>query len=376
MSRNRKIIHISIFSIVLNILLVIVKVFVGLMTNSIAIMLDALNNLSDSLSSIITIIGTKFAARAPDEKHPYGYGRVEYLTAILIAVVIIVAGLTASKESIEKIIYPESTHYTAISLLIISIGIIVKFFMGRYVKNKGIQLSSQALQASGTEALYDSLRAVGTLFSALLSFYFDLNIDAYLGVVISFGIIKSGYERFKETLDNIIGVRGDTVLLTKIKQKVLSYHNVLGAYDLMLHNYGPLESIGSVQMEVPDRLTAKEIHHLTREIQFDIANQFGIAMTIGVYASNDSEPKVLAIKRDLLGILSRYPNAQDFHGFYADMEQKIITFDLIFDYRVEDSFQLKTEIAKDIQKRYPEFEFNIIVDSHFSANGLLNSVIG
>ncbi|MDU8923841.1 cation diffusion facilitator family transporter [Pasteurellaceae bacterium LIM206] len=375
MSRNKKIIRVSIFSIVLNLILVSVKVFVGLVTNSISVMLDALNNLSDSLSSIITIIGTKIAARAPDKEHPYGYGRIEYLTAIMIAVIIIIAGLTAMKESIEKIINPEPTTYTSVSLLIISIGIAVKFFMGKYVKRAGRSLSSHALQASGTEALYDSLRAMGTLISALLSFYWGLNVDAWLGVVISFGIIQSGYERFKETVDNIIGVRGDEALLQQLKSKIQSYPGVSGVYDLMLHNYGPLETIGSVHIEVPDSMDARQIHHLTREIQLDIVSQFGIVMTVGIYAANDSDPLAAAMKQDLLHILSEYKEVVEFHGFYAASDYHIVTFDLIFDFGVNNQQELKDVIRSRIQAKYPAYRFNIIVDSNFGADGLVNSVI-
>lgn len=372
-SRSRQIINVSFISIFTNIILVAVKVTIGFFTNSLAVMLDALNNLSDSLSSLVTIVGTKLATRAPDKKHPYGYGRIEYITAIVIGAIIFLAGATALKESIAKIITPEETNYNITAIVIISIGIVVKYGLGRFVKNSGEELGSQALIASGTEALFDSVLAIGTLFCAILSFFWNITIDAFLGAVIALGIMKSGFDRLKETLDNIIGVRADEALTSKIKCHIRRYQGVVGAYDLILHNYGPTEIIGSVHIEVPDDMTAREIHRLTRSIKADIMRDFSIEMTIGVYAANDSEPYVAKLKADLLRILHSYQEILEFHAFYVDKELKQVTFDLIFDFETKNVESLKEEIIQRIKKDYSEFEFSIVVDPDFSSTGLVTA---
>ena len=210
MDRDKKIIKVSIFGIIVNIILVIFKAVIGLIVNSIAIILDAVNNLSDALSSIITIIGTKLSSNRPDKKHPYGYGRIEYFSSVIIAVIVLVAGLTSLKESIEKIIHPEPAAYSVISLVIVIVAVFVKFFFGRYVKKQGEKLNSGSLVASGTDAISDSILSLSTFVAAIISMSFHISLEGYLGVIISLFILKSAYEILKETVNDMIGVRADS----------------------------------------------------------------------------------------------------------------------------------------------------------------------
>ena len=239
MDRSQKIIRTSILGIVINLILVAFKGAVGLLSHSIAVLLDAVNNLSDALSSLITILGTKLANKAPDKKHPYGYGRIEYLTGMLIAVIVLFAGLSAAKESVEKILHPEAASYTWVSILIITVGIAAKFLTGRYVKGVGEALHSSALVASGSDAYFDSILSTGTLIGALLNLFLGLNLEGWIGAVISLIILKAGIEMLLETLGSITGERADSELTEEIKAAVTARPEVHGAYDLTLHNYGP-----------------------------------------------------------------------------------------------------------------------------------------
>ena len=209
MDRSSQIVKVSIRGIAVNILLVVFKAIVGFAANSISVILDAVNNLSDALSSIITIIGTKLAGRAPDKKHPYGHGRIEYITSLIIAVIVLAAGGSSLKESVEKIISPEKTDFTVVSIVVICFAIFAKFYLGRYFIAQGKKLNSSSLTASGTDASFDAVISVGTLFSAVISLTVGWNIEGWLGAVISVFILKAGMEILTGTLGDIIGLRVD-----------------------------------------------------------------------------------------------------------------------------------------------------------------------
>ena len=213
MDRNKIIVKTSFLGIAVNIILVIFKATIGFLANSIAIILDAVNNLTDVLSSVITIIGTKFANKAPDKKHPYGHGRIEYFTSVIIGVIVLLAGITAAKESIEKIINPEQSEYSIISLIIIEVAVLVKFFFGRYVKKVGKNVNSQSLVASGQDALMDSILSLTTLIAAIINFIWHFGLEGYLGIVISVFIVKSAIEILKTAVDSMLGERADGELM-------------------------------------------------------------------------------------------------------------------------------------------------------------------
>ena len=351
MTRQEKIIKTSIIGIVVNLILVAFKAFVGIVTNSIAITLDAVNNLTDALSSIITIIGAKLAHRPPDKNHPYGYGRIEYFSSVIIAVIVLWAGITAFMESWPKIFTPDVTNYSTVSLIIIAVAIVVKLALGRYVKSVGEDINSQALVASGSDALFDSILSLSTLVAALISIFFHISLEGILGVIISIVIIKASIDMIRETLDSMIGARVDSELSRKIKESICELPEVYGAYDLSLHNYGPEEMQGSVHVEVDDSLTALEIHNLTRQISIKIYNEFSIILTVGIYARNN---KFDDIRNDLYEIASKYEEIIEIHGFIVYETQNLITFDMIVD------FDADREKVK--SQKHPQYTYQVIDD--------------
>ena len=207
MNREKTIIRTSIIGISANIFLSAFKAFVGIITNSIAIIMDSVNNLSDALSSVITIVGTKLAGKPADKKHPFGHGRVEYLTALVIAVIILYAGFTACIESVKKIINPVTPDYNTASIVIISVAVVVKIVLGLYVKASGKKVNSDSLIASGQDALMDSIISASTIIAAVVFLIWHISLEAYLGVLISFAIIKAGIETLRETISKILGER-------------------------------------------------------------------------------------------------------------------------------------------------------------------------
>lgn len=361
MERNKKIVRTSFLGILVNILLVAFKATVGIMVNSIAIILDAVNNLSDALSSIITIIGTKLSEKAPDKKHPYGHGRIEYFSSILIAVLILIAGITALKESIEKIINPEEAVYSTPALIIVAVAIFVKIFLGRHVKKVGENLNSQSLIASGTDALMDAVVASSTLIAAIINIVWHIGIESWIGAGISLIIIKSGIDILRETITIMIGIRADSELTNKMKTQILKFDEVQGVYDLDLHSYGPSKIVGSVHIQVRDDMTAKEIHKLAREITMAIFHEFGIILTIGIYAANDKGEH--GEIKELLGkVIKESPEIIQMHGFYVDDDTKNIFFDLIIDFKAKNVEEIQKKVVEKIKEKYPEYNYNVILD--------------
>ena len=358
MSRQEKIVKTSIIGIVVNLILVAFKAFVGIATNSIAITLDAVNNLTDALSSIITIIGAKLAGKAPDKNHPYGYGRIEYFSSVIIAAIVLWAGITALMESWPKIFTPDVTNYTNVSLLIIAVAVVVKFVLGQYVKRVGEDINSQALVASGSDAFFDSILSLSTLIAAIISIFFNISLEGILGVIISIVIIKASIDMLRETLDSMIGARVDSDLSKKIKDSILEIPDIYGVYDLSLHNYGPEDMQGSVHVEIDDTLTALDIQKLSRHISAKIFKEFSIILTVGIYAHNDVHKD---IRDDLYNIASQYPEILEIHGFIVYEDENLITFDIIVDFDA-DRESVKEKILSEIKTKHPEFNYLMIDD--------------
>jgi len=365
MERQKKIVKISVFGIIVNVILVIFKMIVGLIVNSIAIILDAVNNLSDALSSIITIVGTFLSGKRPDKKHPYGYGRVEYFSSVIIAIIVLFAGVTSLKESVLKIINPTKADYSIFSLVIIVVAIFVKFFFGRYVKSQGEELNSSSLVASGTDAVSDSILSFSTLVAAVISLLLNISVEGYLGVIISIFILRSAIEILKDTINDMIGVRADGELVKNLKKEVLSNKLVLGIYDLTLHNYGPNKIIGTLHIQVDDDMNARDIHRLTRRITLSIYEKFGIILTIGIYASND-KGEFKEIHDYVNKICKSYNNIIEVHGFYVDEDINSISFDVIFDFDEKNADNIVKSISDKLKQKYSKYNYSIIIDTDFS----------
>lgn len=272
------------------------------------------------------------------------------------------AGITSLQESFPKIFVPDVTSYTSVSLIIVAVAVVVKFVLGRYVKGVGESINSQALVASGSDAFFDSILSLSTLVGAIISIVWHISLEGILGVIISFVIIKASIEMLKETVNSMIGSRVDSELSKKIKMKVESFDEVHGAYDLALHNYGPEEVMGSVHIEIDDVLTAKEIHALTFRIRQAVYSEFGIALTIGIYATNDSNSEYAGIRSYVESLLAEYPDVLQMHGFYVYDDENIVSFDLIVDFE-GDRESIKEEVLSRLCERYGDYRF-IIVDDY------------
>ena len=360
--REKTIVRTSVIGIVTNLLLVGFKAFVGLMSNSIAIILDAVNNLSDPLSSVVTIIGAKLGAKQPDKKHPLGYGRIEYLSSMIVAALVLYAGITSLVESIKKIFHPEAADYGTVTLVIISVAIVVKLLLGLYVKKQGKKVNSGALAASGSDAMFDAILSASVLASAIVYLVWGVSLEAYVGVIIAGFIIKAGIEMMIETLNDIIGKREDAEITKELKQIICEEEAVLGAYDVTLFNYGPNKNYGSVHVELPDTLTVDEVDRITRRIQTNVFHKTGVILTgIGVYSYNTSNDEAAQMRNRIQQTVLSHEWALQMHGFYADTEQKTLRFDVVMGFDVDRKEALET-LYQEIRGLYPDYEILIVPD--------------
>ena len=368
-TREKTIVRTSIIGIIANVLLAAFKAVIGLMSSSIAIVMDAVNNISDAGSSLITIIGTKLAGREPDKKHPFGYGRIEYLSAMVISVIILYAGITSFVESVKKILNPDIPDYSTVSLIIFAVATIIKLMLGRYVKSVGKKVNSSSLVNSGEDAALDSVISASTLLAAILFMITGLSVEAYLGAVISLVIIKSGFEMLKETVSQILGERNDPDLARSIKRTVIGFPDVQGAYDLVLNNYGPDSWNGSIHIEVPDTYSADRLDQLIRGIQEAVYNEHNVFLTaIGVYSVNTRDEDIIAAKKKVTEIVFSHKYVLQIHGFYMDPEKKTMRFDIVISFDAGDRNAVYEDVLGDVQKAYPDYTLQMAMDTDFAEN--------
>ena len=365
-SRENVIVKTSIIGIAANVFLAAFKAVIGFVSNSIAITLDAVNNISDAASSLITIVGAKLAAREPDKEHPFGYGRIEYMSATIISVIVLYAGVTSLIESVKQILQPETPDYNTFSLIIVAVAVVVKIFLGRYVKNVGEQVNSDALVNSGEDAKLDSVISASTLVAAGIFLTFHISLEAWLGAVISLVIIK-GIDMLKETLSKILGERNDKELAKSIRKTITAFPGVRGAYDLVLHNYGPDSWQGSIHIEVPDTYGANQLDKMLREIMVEVMQKHNVLLTaIGVYSFNTRDEEISRLEKKIREIVFSHQHVRQIHGFYLTKETKNIRFDLVISFDAPNRQAVFQEVVAHIQAEFPTYDLQVVMDTDFS----------
>lgn len=361
-NRNSQITRVSIIGIGANMMLAAFKVLVSLLSNSVAVLLDAINNVSDALSSAITIVGVKLAGKKPDCKHPFGYGRVEYFSAIVIAGIIFAAGVSSMVESVKAIINHEQTSFTWVTVLVIVVAIAGKLVLGRYFQMRGKALNSDALVASGLDASLDAVLSASTLVGAAVSMLWGISIDGYVGAVISAFIIKAGIETLLDPLGKVVGKRVQGDLAAAIKTKVSELPGVLGAYDLVLHDYGPDKAMGSIHIEVADTQSSYQIQKICRSVSALIYSEFKAVMTVGIYVSNDTDKEVVAMREDIRQMAMSQDGVQQMHGFFVDEEE--IAFDVVISFD-HDAHAICQWLEGQITAKYPDKKVHITTDTNY-----------
>lgn len=369
--RAHEIVKASVVGIAGNLVLVAVKLVVGFASHSIAIVLDAVNNATDCLSSVVTIIGTRLSMRKPDRRHPFGYGRVEYLSSVVIAVIIIAAGVVSLRESIGKILHPGTPSYSDVAIAVIVAAVAAKVALGIWFKHAGERCQSEALIASGVDSNYDAVLSAGTLVVAFAQNVWDLNIDGAVGLVISLIVCKAGIEVLRDALGPIIGQPDDERMVRRIEKYVEEYPRVCGVCDIVLDDFGPTQRLGLMHVEVPEDMTARQIHELTRSMARGLERDFGINAMIGIYAENASG-EFAGMRDFLVRQAEADPRILRTHGFYVDAERKTCFFDLVLDFGVDEESAVDHMVAA-MSERYPDYAFNVLADHDYEDEGSAES---
>jgi len=364
--RGRVIIRASIIGIVANVFLAGFKALIGIISSSISIVLDAVNNLSDALSSVITIIGTKLAGREADKKHPFGYGRIEYLSSLVISGIVLYAGVTSLVESIKNIINPKEPDYSVVSLVIVGLAVFVKIGLGLFVKTTGEKVNSDSLINSGKDALLDSVISSATLVAALIFTFSGVSLEAYLGAIISLVIIKAGFEMLSDTVSKLLGEPGDVQLLQDIKKTVCEFPGVRGAYDLILHNYGPDTYSGSIHIEVDDDFKIDRLDELNREIMVAVNQKYHVLLTaVGVYSVNTKDEDTIRLKEEIGKLVLAHKFVKQIHGFYYSRKEQSVRFDVVISFDAESRQAVFAEVYEELKAKYPNLQFALAMDMDY-----------
>lgn len=329
----------GIVGILLNILLFSGKFIAGIFSNSIAITADALNNLSDAGSSFITLAGFKLASQKPDPDHPYGHGRMEYLSGLFVSLLILLMAVELLKTSIDKILHPQSTQINPLVIAILAASILVKLYMSYYNQTIGKRIDSTALLATAADSRGDSLSTLLVLASSLISLFTGFQIDGYCGLIVGIFILYSGFNAAKDTINPLLGQAPDKAYVEKIERIVTSHNMILGIHDMMVHDYGPGRVVVSLHAEVPSDGDLLEMHDLIDHIENDLADQCCCEAVIHMDPIAVNDPEVDALKKQLTEIIQSIDDTLKFHDFR--IVKGPTHTNLIFDVLVPYNFTLK-----------------------------------
>jgi len=369
MERSKGIIKTSFVGIGGNFLIAGTKAVIGLIASSISIILDAVNNLTDALSSLITIIGIKLSGKKPDKKHPYGHGRIEYITSAVIGFIILFSGATAIVESIKSIIdhfqNGSMPDFSILSLFIIAFAVIAKIVLGLFFKRQGKKYESDTLKASGNDALSDAILSTSTLVGAIIAKFAGLYVEGYLGIIIGIFIIKAGLEVILEAGSDIIGRRIDKEFSDKIKKSVLAVNGVLSVHDLIINSYGNNTYIASIHIGIKDDMKAREIQEIEREIAYKMYEEYHVIMTTGIYTLSEISEKAYEIKQFILKMIKDDPNILELHGYFYDENKKVINFDLVFSFDEKEPEAKVSSILEMLNEKYDDYKFICNIDKDY-----------
>ena len=358
----------GIVGILTNSMLFIIKLSVGLLSNSVSILADAFNNLSDAASSIITIIGFKMANKPADAEHPFGHGRIEYITAMIVSFMVMLVGLQFIKTSFERIINPSAVTFELIPFILLLISIGFKFWLSIFNKSIGNKINSSTLKATATDAMGDVFTSTTVVISFLISKFTTIPIDGYIGIVVALAIVYSGFSLIKETLSPLLGEPPDPVLVSNITDMVMSYDNITGIHDLIVHNYGPGRIMASIHAEIPSNIDIMEIHHIIDTAEREISKKLNIYLVIHMDPICIDTDEIIEARKIVEDVLHKYEEIKSFHDFRIVGEHDYKN--LIFDIEVSpehlnhqnDSAVLISKIENDIKAKSPEYRCVITVD--------------
>lgn len=359
----------SIIGIACNILLFIMKFIVGLVLNSIAVMADAINNLSDAASSVISLIGVRLASKPADKEHPFGHGRIEYLSAFIISFIIMEVGLSFFKESFNKIKNPDTIHFQLVSVIILTVSIGIKIWLAYLNRKIGMRINSKVMKATAADAIGDVFTTTATIASILIFYITGYNLDGIIGMLVAVVVMYAGFSIAKDTIEPLIGEAVDPAVYHSITDFVESYKGILGTHDLIVHNYGPSKSMASIHAEVPNNIDIETSHEIIDKIEQDAIRQLGTFLVIHMDPIETENETIMKAKKVLLEILAELDEKVTMHDFrMVDGEKHCnLIFDLVVphEYTKEARNKLKSDIEEEMKKVDVRYEFVITVEESY-----------
>ena len=320
----------GILGIITNSILFLIKLSVGIISGSVSILADAFNNLSDAASSIITIIGFKLASKPADAEHPFGHGRIEYITAMIVSFMVMLVGLQFVKTSFQKIINPTTVTFELIPFILLLISIGFKFWLSKFNKSIGNKINSSTLKATATDAMGDVFTSTTVVISFLLCKFTTLPIDGYIGIIVALAIVYSGFSLIKETLNPLLGETPDPILVNNINDMVMSYDNITGVHDLIVHNYGPGRIMASLHAEIPSNIDIMEIHDIIDTAEREISKKLNIYLVIHMDPVCVDTDELIEARKIVSDVLEKYKEVKSFHDFRVirENDKKNLHFDI------------------------------------------------
>ncbi len=345
----------SIVGILSNILLFIIKLTIGILLNSISVMADAFNNLSDAISSVITFIGVKLANRPADKEHPFGHGRYEYITALVIAFIVIQVGFTFFNNAIDKIRNPENLSFSFIAVLILLISVFIKIWLGLFYMKLGNKINSSALKATSVDAFGDVITSTATIVSILIYRYSGFYVDGIMGLIVSVLVMLAGFNIAKETLIPLIGEGASPKVYKTITEFVENYEGILGSHDLIVHNYGPNKTMATIHAEIPNNVDLEKAHEIIDKIERDALRNLNVFLVIHIDPIEILNQKILECKKMVYQIVSELDQNISVHDIriIEENEQMNVIFDVVIphNYSVEKEKELMQQINESIQEK-------------------------
>lgn len=361
----------GVVGIIVNLILFAIKFTVGVLSSSIAIIADAFNNLSDAASSIVTIIGFKMANMPADAKHPFGHGRMEYISALIVAFMVMLVGLQFIKSSFERILNPVSITFEFITFILLLVSILFKFWLSKFNKFIGNTINSSALKAASVDALGDVFASSCVTISFLASKFTSFPIDGYFGIFVALFIVYSGFSLVKETIDPLLGEAPDPELVNNIKTMVLSYDNITGVHDLIVHNYGPGRCMASIHAEIPSDISVMKIHEIIDKAERELSNKLNIYLVIHMDPICIFTDEVKLAYDEINKIIRYNPLIKSMHDFrvVGEGEKKNLIFDIVVDSKnlkkIMTVEELKSDIVSAIKSIHPEYNCLITIDNDY-----------
>lgn len=364
-SREGVIMATSWLGVIVNILCALIKIIIGALAGSIAIISEGLNNAADVLSSVLTIVGTKLAGKHPTKKHPFGYGRIEYFTSLIISIMILLTAYETFKEAFGLIFEPKKMELSIIVIVIIAVSAVIKFLLGDYVEKQGEKINSQSLIGIGKDSKSDCIVSAVTIIATVVYIVFNLSIDAYAGIITSLFIFKAGFEILRETVDDLIGTAGNEELAANLYKMIRSNPLVLNAADMMLHNYGPDRYSGSVNIEMDHALTVEQIYATIHAMQLEIMHEYGIVVVFGVYAVDRDHENVKEMREYIGRFVQNTEHVISFHALYIDPTNNDIYCDLVVDYDLQNWDELRESFTAYMSEKYSDQRLELVIETEY-----------